>query len=52
MYLSEIYFPGKQRWTAADRGNNPIDTRYNAILQNLGVASDGYEPLFFIAPGV
>ena len=42
---------GKQRWTAADRANNPIEVQYNAFLQNLGVSSPGYEALYFVAPG-
>ena len=46
-----LNFIGKQRWTAADRGNNPVEVQYNAFLQNLGVSSPGYEPVYFLAPG-
>lgn len=42
---------GKQRWTAADRANNMIETQYNGVSQSLGVSSPGQEQIYFVAPG-
>lgn len=42
---------GKQRWTAADRANNIIDTQYNGVSQSLGVSASGPAQVYFVAPG-
>ncbi|KAH3798034.1 laminin subunit gamma-1-like [Dreissena polymorpha] len=42
---------GKQGWTGLDRGNNPIETQYNGILQNLGISAPNNNPMvYFSAP--
>ncbi|XP_011419247.3 laminin subunit gamma-1 [Magallana gigas] len=41
---------GKQRWTAADRANNIIETQYNGVSQSLGVSASGPAQVYFVAP--
>lgn len=52
IYFNGLAFStGKQRWTAADRANNIIDTQYNGVSQSLGVSASGPAQVYFVAPG-
>ncbi|OWF54908.1 laminin subunit gamma-1-like [Mizuhopecten yessoensis] len=48
--ITSDFETGKQRWTAADRANNVIETSYNGILQNIGASADDDQPVYFLAP--
>lgn len=52
IYFNGLAFStGKQRWTAADRANNIIETQYNGVSQSLGVSASGPAQVYFVAPG-
>uniref|UniRef100_A0A8D8H0Q0 Laminin subunit gamma-1 n=2 Tax=Culex pipiens TaxID=7175 RepID=A0A8D8H0Q0_CULPI len=40
----------KEKWSAITATGNPVDIKYNAKSQTIGVGAQGYEAIYFIAP--
>lgn len=40
----------KERWTAVDEYNRPVDTKYNQFSQSIGTSAKGNEFIYFLAP--
>ncbi|CAE1285996.1 LAMC1 [Acanthosepion pharaonis] len=45
-----LFDTGRQRWKAVDRANVVVNTQFNAITRQLGVAAQGREFIYFVAP--